>query len=77
MVRVRFSGILQGQGYQESCEGWVTEESLSNGERTYTGYQITHPESFRFPEANYRILVHNQVIEVWPGRYGWIQGTSL
>jgi hypothetical protein len=77
MARVRFSGILLGQGHEENCEGWVTEESLSNGEFAYTEYRITQPESSRVPPGSYRLLTHAQVIEVRPGPYGWIQGPAL
>ena len=77
MARVRFSGILQGQGHEENCQGWVTEESLPNGELAYTGYRITQPEPSRYPPGSYRLLAHGQVIEVRPGPYGWIQGPAL
>jgi hypothetical protein len=77
MALVHFSGILQGQGKEWNAEGWVTEESLSNGEKTYTGYQITEPEASRFPAGSYTLLADGQVIEVRPGPYGWIQGPTL
>jgi len=73
MPRVRFSGILRGPGYEENCEGCVTEVSLQNGEFAYTGYQITKPASSQVPSGSYRLSAHGQDdIEVRPGPYGWI-----
>ncbi len=55
--RVRFDGIIRGEGYEAECTGRVTMVSLSGRLPTYTQYSID-AVSKALPDGEYTVFAH-------------------
>ena len=63
-VRVRFHGILRGQGHQTTCTVSATRVSLpGTGVEAYTQYRI-ESVSKPLPEGTYELVANGEVTRV-------------
>jgi hypothetical protein len=55
--RVRFTGVVRGQGGEAECAGWVTMVTLPGLPPEYTQYHID-TLSKPLPDGNYTVFAH-------------------
>jgi hypothetical protein len=69
--RIRFTGLLQGEGQEAECSGWVIE-TMSRGELppTYGDYRID-TVSKPLPDGSYTLLTHGSRLLLRAAEDGW------
>jgi hypothetical protein len=72
--RVRFTGIIRGEGHEAECAGWVLTVSLSGMPPTYAQYSID-TVSKALPDGNYRVFAHGASYAVRYQNGNWLAST--